>query len=363
MAFNVTLQPSGHSFEGQADETLLESALAAGIHLPYGCRNGACGACKGRVVAGGVDHGNAQEHALSAEERAAGYALMCCATPQADLVVECREAAAESDICVRKMPARVDKLERVAPDVMLLRLKLPANERLQFLAGQYIDFRLEDGRRRAFSIANAPQDDAFIELHIRRVPGGGFTEYVFGKLKERDILRIEGPHGSFQFQELSQKPVILLAGGTGFAPLKSIVEYTLRNRIARPMTLYWGGRDRSGLYLPELPQQWAAQHAHIRYVPVLSEPGPEDGWDGRSGLVHRAVLDDHADLSAYQVYACGAPAMIDAARRDFCASGLPAEEFHADAFTFAPTRAASADAPQELSRLAVGGLAPAVLSR
>ncbi|OHC67177.1 MAG: CDP-6-deoxy-delta-3,4-glucoseen reductase [Rhodocyclales bacterium GWA2_65_20] len=360
MAFTVTLQPSGHSFEGYADETVLASALEAGIHLAYGCRNGACGACKGKVVAGSFDHGNAQEHALSPEERAAGFALMCCATPYSDLVVECREAVAESDICVRNLPVRVEKLDRVAPDVMRMRLKLPANERLQFLAGQTIDFRLKDGRRRAFSIANAPQDDAFIEVHVRLVPGGEFTEYVFGRLKERDILRIEGPHGSFQLQELSQKPVILLAGGTGFAPVKSIVEYTLHNRIARPLTIYWGARDRSGLYLPDLPRQWAAQHAHIRYVPVLSEARAEDGWDGRSGLAHRAVLEDHADLSAYQVYACGAPAMIEAARRDFCARGLPADEFYADAFTYAPKEAPSGGAPQEIPRSAGSGLGPAL---
>ncbi|MDO8933810.1 MAG: CDP-6-deoxy-delta-3,4-glucoseen reductase [Rhodocyclaceae bacterium] len=336
MAFKVTLQPSGHSFESAADTTLLEAALDAGIHLPYGCRNGACGACKGRLVDGRVDHGAAQEHALSAEERAAGLLLTCCATPQSNLVLECREAKAENDIPVKTLPVRVHKLDRVAPDVIVMQLKLPASERLQFLAGQYIDFLLKDGRRRAFSIANAPQDDEFIELHIRLVPGGLFTEQVFGTLKERDILRIEGPHGCFQLEELSQKPIILLAGGTGFAPVKSIVEFTIHNRIHRPMTIYWGARDRAGLYLPDLPQQWAAQHAHIRYVPVLSEPTTTDAWEGRTGLVHQAVLAEHNDFSGFQVYACGAPVMIEAARRDFCARGLPAEEFFADAFTAAP---------------------------
>lgn len=336
MSFKVTLQPSGHSFEGFGDETLLASALEAGLHLPYGCRNGACGACKGKVLEGDFDHGPAQDHALTAEERAAGLALMCCAKPKSDLVVECREAAAEGDIPVKTLPARVQKLEKLAPDVMLMQLKLPANERLQFLAGQYVEFLLKDGKRRAFSIANAPQDDEFIELHVRLVPGGQFTGHVFGAMKEREIVRIEGPHGSFHLQELSQKPVILLAGGTGFAPIKAIVEHTIHNKIARPMTLYWGSRDRAGLYLPELPRRWAAEHPHIRYVPVLSEPAAADAWDGRTGLAHQAVLEDHADLSSFQVYACGAPAMIDAAKRDFCARGLPAEEFFADAFSFAP---------------------------
>ena len=336
MSFQVTLQPSGHSFEGFEDETLLASALEAGLHLPYGCRNGACGACKSKVVAGDFDHGAAQDHALTAEERAAGLALLCCAKPRSDLVVECREAAAEGDIPVKTLPARVQKLEKLAPDVMLMQLKLPANERLQFLAGQYVEFLLKDGKRRAFSIANAPQDDEFIELHVRLVPGGQFTGHVFGAMKEREIVRIEGPHGSFHLQELSQKPIILLAGGTGFAPIKAIVEHTIHNKIARPMTLYWGSRDRAGLYLPELPRRWAAEHPHIRYVPVLSEPAAADAWDGRTGLAHQAVLEDHGDLSGFQVYACGAPAMIEATKRDFCARGLPAEEFFADAFSFAP---------------------------
>jgi CDP-4-dehydro-6-deoxyglucose reductase len=336
MAFTVTLQPSGHRFEAAVDATLLEAALDAGIHVPYGCRNGACGACKCRVIEGRVDHGAAQDHALTPEDRAAGYALMCCAKAETDLAVESREASAEDDIPVKNLPVRVQKLEKVAPDVMIVRLKLPASERLQFLAGQYVEFVLKDGKRRAYSIANAPGEDETIELHVRLVPGGEFTQHVFAGMKERDILRIEGPRGSFQLQELSAKPIILLAGGTGFAPVKAIVEHTIQHRIARPMTIYWGARDRAGLYLPDLPQQWARDHANIRYVPVLSEPAAEDAWDGRTGLVHQAVLDDYADLSGYQVYACGAPAMIEAAQRDFCARGLPVDEFFADAFTFAP---------------------------
>ena len=335
MAFKVTLLPSGHRFDNDAATTVLEEALAAGLHIPYGCRNGACGACKSRLVEGQVDHGAAQEHALSAAERTAGMLLACCATPLSDLVIECSEAKSENDISVKAMPARVHQLQRVAADVMIMKLRLPANERLQFLAGQYVEFLLKDGRRRAFSIANAPQDDEFLELHIRLMPGGVFTEQVFGTMKERDIVRIEGPHGSFQLHEDSTKPAILVAGGTGFAPIKAIVEHALHQRILRPMTIYWGARERSGLYLPDLPQHWAEQHAHIRYVPVLSDAAAADAWQGRSGLVHEAVLADHPDLTGVQVYACGAPAMIDAARRDFCARGLPAEEFFSDAFTLA----------------------------
>jgi CDP-4-dehydro-6-deoxyglucose reductase len=268
--------------------------------------------------------------------------LFCCAKPLSDLVLECREVGTAKDIPVKIMPCRVQKIERVAEDVIVLSLKLPANERLQFLAGQYIEFLLKDGKRRAFSIANAPHDDGFLQLHIRLIAGGEFTGHVFGAMKEKDILRFQGPYGSFFLREESTKPMILLAGGTGFAPIKALVEHAIHHNIARPMQIYWGARNRAGLYLPDLPLEWAAAHSHVRYVPVLSDATEQDAWQGRTGLVHRAVLEDHADLSAYQVYACGAPAMIDAARTEFVVRGLPAEEFFADAFTFAPAASAPA---------------------
>ena len=335
MSFQITIQPSGHTCIAEEGSTILRAALDAGLTLPYGCRNGACGSCKGKVLSGEIDYGYAQEGALSEEDKAAGLALFCCAKPLTDVSIECREVGSIYDIPVKTMPCRVQKLERLAPDVIALSLKLPTNERLQFLAGQYIEVLLRDGKRRAFSLANAPHDDALLQLHIRLIPGGQFTEHVFNVMKERDILRFEGPHGSFSLREGSARPIILVAGGTGFAPIKSIVEHAFHNGIDRPMQLYWGARDRAGLYLPELPLRWAAEHPHFQYRPVLSEPSAADAWTGRRGLVHRAVLEDHADLSDHQVYACGAPAMIDAARRDFIAQGLPAEEFFADAFTFA----------------------------
>ena len=333
--FRVTLQPSGHSFSTDGNEPVLQAALDAGLTLPYGCRNGACGACKGKVLDGLVDHGPVQDQALSTADRAGGLALFCCAKPLSDLVLECREVGTAKDIPVKIMPCRVQKIERAADDVIILSLKLPANERLQFLAGQYIEFLLKDGKRRAFSIAYAPHDDGFLQLHVRMIAGGEFTGHVFGAMKEKDILRFQGPYGSFFLREESAKPVILLAGSTGFAPIKAIVEHAIHNHIKRPLEIYWGARTRSGLYLSDLPSGWAGTNSHIRYVPVLSEATPEDSWQGRSGLVHRAVLEDHADLSGFQVYACGAPAMIDAARTEFVARGLPAEEFFADAFTFA----------------------------
>jgi CDP-4-dehydro-6-deoxyglucose reductase len=333
--YRVTLQPSGHSFTTDGSDSVLQAALDAGLTLPYGCRNGACGACKGKVLDGLVDHGAAQDQALSTADRAGGLALFCCAKPLSDLVLECREVGTAKDIPVRIMPCRVQTIERAADDVIILGLKLPANERLQFLAGQYIEFLLKDGKRRAFSIANAPHDDGFLQLHIRLIAGGEFTGHVFGAMKEKDILRFQGPYGSFFLREESVKPAILVAGGTGFAPIKAIVEHAIHSHIKRPLEIYWGSRTRGGLYLPDLPSGWAAASEQIRYVPVLSDAMPQDAWTGRVGLVHRAVLEDHADLSGFQVYACGAPAMIDAARNEFVARGLLAEEFFADAFTFA----------------------------
>jgi CDP-4-dehydro-6-deoxyglucose reductase len=335
MAFKVTLQPSGHSYAASADDTLLQAAIDAGLNIPYGCRNGACGACKSKIIAGQVDLGRAQEHALSAADMAAGLALTCCAKPLSDITLEVREVVSQRDIPVRTMPCRVQELRKLADDVMIMRLKLPANERLQFIAGQYIEFLLPDGKRRAFSLANAPHQDDLLELHLRLIPGGTFTEYAFSAMKERDILRFEGPLGTFRLHEDSTKPMILLAGGTGFAPIKALIEHAIHNRIVRPMALYWGAKDCDGLYLPELPLRWAAQYPHITYVPVLSAATADDGWNGRRGLVHQAVLEDYADLSRYQVYACGAPVMVEAAHRDFTARGLPDAEFFSDIFSYA----------------------------
>ena len=334
MTYQVTVQPSGRQFVAEADETILDAALRQGLGLPYGCKDGACGACKGKVLCGDVDHGKAQAHALKAEEKAAGLTLYCCAQARSDLTIECKQLGSASQIPARTLPARIEKLERLATDVIELHLRLPASERLQFLAGQYVDILLKDGRKRSFSLANAPHDDAFLQLHIRHVPGGVFTDQVFSTMKVRDILRFNGPHGSFHWQEASAKPAILLAGGTGFAPIKSMVEHALAEQSTRPMLIYWGARTRADLYMHTLPESWAAAHDHVQYVPVLSEPAADDAWSGRTGWVHQAVLADFPDLSGVEVYACGSPAMIEAARRDFMAQGLPEEAFFADAFTF-----------------------------
>ena len=341
---NVTLQPSALQFQAEDGETVLAAALRQGFVLPYGCKNGACGSCKAKIVSGAVDYGVYQAKALTDDEKSQGKVLLCQAKPQSDLVLEARTIGAAKDIQIKKLPCRVQEMHRLADDVMVLKLKLPASERLAFLAGQYVEFLLKDGSRRSFSMANPPHDAELVELHVRHVPGGQFTEHVFTKMKERDILRCEGPLGTFFLREDSSKPLVFVASGTGFAPIKAVLEHMFHKGIERPAVLYWGGRRPKDLYMHALAEKWAAEHPSFKYVPVISDALAEDGWTGRTGFVHRAVMQDFPDLSGHQVYACGVPIMVDSARRDFVAScRLPEEEFYADSFT------TQADAPQAAS--------------
>jgi CDP-4-dehydro-6-deoxyglucose reductase len=275
-----------------------------------------------------------QERALSAAEEEKGWSLFCCAKPHSDVVIEAREVLGVGEFPIKKLPSRVAKLNRVSDDVMLVSLQLPANERLQYRAGQYIEFMLKDGKRRSYSMANAPHLDEHVTLHIRHMPGGVFTDHVFNTMKERDILRFEGPLGTFFLREDSDKPMVLLASGTGFAPIKAIVEHAIDMKTERPMVLYWGGRRPKDLYMQALCEEWARTLPNFKYAPVVSNALPEDGWTGRTGFVHQAVMEDLPDLSGYQVYACGAPLMVESAQRDFVAQcKLPEEEFYADSFT------------------------------
>jgi CDP-4-dehydro-6-deoxyglucose reductase len=270
---------------------------------------------------------------LPDSDKAKGYALLCQARPLSDVVIAVRELEGLAGIRPRVVPCRVEKLAKPAPDVALIGLRLPMNENFRFLAGQYVDILLKDGRRRSYSIANAPKPEGVtaLELHIRHTPGGAFTDHVFAALKVRELLRFEGPLGTFYLRDDSHKPIVMVAGGTGFAPLKAMCEQALETGLKRPIALYWGCRTRRDLYLLELPQSWS--HPRLRFVPVLSHATPECRWTGRTGFVHRAVMEDFPDLSGHQVYACGAPAMVDAARADFGAEcGLPADEFYADSF-------------------------------
>ena len=337
MTFQITVEPSGRAFSAYPDETILAAGIRQGISLPYGCKDGACGSCKCRKVSGSVVHGEHQAKALSAEEEAAGFVLTCCATASSDLVLESRQVTAADALPIKKLPVRVSSLTRASHDVMVVRLQLPANDSFRYHAGQYIEFLLKDGSRRAYSMATAPHQQAAapaMELHIRHMPGGKFTDHVFGAMKEKEILRIEGPFGSFYLREDSDKPIVLLASGTGFAPIKAIIEQMREKGSTRPASLYWGGRRPADLYQADWIAEQCAAMPNLKYVPVVSDALPEDGWSGRTGFVHEAVLQDFPDLSGHQVYACGAPIVVESAQRDYVArAGLPADEFYADAFT------------------------------
>ena len=333
-SFAISVQPSGIQFEAQPQESLLAAGIRQGIGLPYGCKDGACGSCKCKLVSGQVQQSNFQRKALSEEEETQGFVLTCSARALSDITLESRQVTPAGALPIKKMPTRVSSLVRKTEDVVLMQLQLPANDSFVYRAGQYVEFILRDGARRSYSMANAPSHGSGVELHIRHMPGGRFTDLVFGSMKEKDILRIEGPMGSFFLREESSKPMVFLASGTGFAPLKALLEHMQHCGITRPVTLYWGGRRPADLYMDDWVQAQCAAMPHVRYVPVVSDALPEDAWQGRTGFVHRAVLEDFPDLSGHQVYACGAPIVVDSAQRDFCAqAGLPADEFFADAFT------------------------------
>ena len=333
MTFQISIQPSGRTFAVEPGEAMLSAGIRQGIGLPYGCKDGACGSCKCKKLEGTVVHGAHQSKALSDEEEANGFVLTCCGFPQSDVVLESRQVTEAGAFAIRKMPSRVMALERMSHDVMAIKLQLPANDVFAYHAGQYVEFILRDGSRRSYSMANAPHNGPALELHIRHMPGGKFTDHVFAVMKEKEIQRIEGPFGSFYLREDSDKPMVLLASGTGFAPIKALLEHMQFQGITRPTTLYWGGRRPEDLYMEAWVQARLLDMPNLTYVPVISNATLEDAWTGRTGFVHRAVLEDLPDLSGYQVYACGAPIVIDSACKDFSElAGLPEEEFYADSF-------------------------------
>jgi CDP-4-dehydro-6-deoxyglucose reductase, E3 len=350
-AFQVSVQPSGRAFGVNEGEAMLAAGIRQGVGLPYGCKDGACGSCKCKKISGVVIHGPHQSKALSDEEEANGFVLTCCGVPYSDVVLESRQVTEAGAFPIKKMPSRVMLLEKKSHDVMLVKLQLPANDGFAYHAGQYVEFILRDGARRSYSMATAPRPSPVLtalttnatptapapghglELHIRHMPGGKFTDHVFGAMKEKEIVRIEGPFGTFFLREDSAKPMILLASGTGFAPIKAVIEDMQIKGIDRPATLYWGGRRPADLYLDDWVKATMAEMPNLKYVPVISNAVPEDNWRGRTGFVHAAVLQDFPDLSGYQVYACGAPIVIDSAKTAYTTvGGLPEDEFYADSF-------------------------------
>jgi NAD(P)H-flavin reductase/ferredoxin len=341
-AFHVLAHPDNRILPVREDETLLDACLREGLAMPFDCRNGGCGVCKCTILHGEVELGAHQDSALGADDRAAGRVLACVAKPRTDVEIE-YEPSSDTKPQARVHAARVAAMDRLSPDVMRVRLAVEGGERIAFYAGQYINILLDDGQKRSFSFATAPHEEGPIELHVRLIPGGRFTTHVFEAMRVGDLVRFEGPVGSFFLREDGAKPIIFVAGATGFAPVKSMVEHALHVGLKREMVLYWGTRHLADMYLRELPERWAREHANFRFVPVLSETTAAEGWTGRTGLVHEAILADYPDLAGHQIYACGSVKMVEAAHPAFTSHGLTPDDCFSDAFRLAP-RIASPDA-------------------
>ncbi|NOX09054.1 MAG: CDP-6-deoxy-delta-3,4-glucoseen reductase [Gammaproteobacteria bacterium] len=327
MTYNIKIQPSGHEFTTEEDESVLDAALRQGINLPYGCRSGECGACQGLLLSGKI-------YGQDENELSDGSVLFCQAQPASDLTIKIQEVDETRDILIKKYPCRIEILEKLSHDVMRVKLKIPEMERMQFLAGQYINILLDNDNPRSFSIANAPHDDEYIELHIREIPGGKLTHQIFHDMHRKDMLRIEGPLGSFFIREDSQRPLLLIGGGTGFAPLKGMLEHCFRTGLKQPIHLFWGAHGEQDLYLNKLPQQWAKEYKHFEYTPVLSGADDDGSWSGKKGLVTHLVVAKYPDLSGFDIYMSGAPDMIHSAVELFEKHGAQKERFFSDAFEF-----------------------------
>jgi CDP-4-dehydro-6-deoxyglucose reductase len=334
MSFKIHVPATGHAFSANENETILEAALRQGVGLPYGCRNGACGKCSGEVLSGKTHYDTTALRAEAKKEYEAGKTLFCQACATTDLEIKVREITKSTDIEIKTLPCRVEKMQLLTHDVMMLKLKLPETERLQFMAGQYIEFLLKDGKRRAFSIANAPHDDKYIELHIRHVPDGHFGDYVFDGLKEKTLMRIEGPLGSYFLREDSDRPIILMGGGTGFAPLKAMLEHVFHTGSKKAIHLFCGARAKRDLYMDAMVQSWLEQYDNLRYTAVLSNPQAEDNWQGETGYVHESVINKYPDLSGHDVYLSGPPPMVKAGMDLFYESGLPESQIYSDSFEY-----------------------------
>ncbi len=337
VSFEVTNRRTDSRFSVNPGETILDAALRDSRIFPYGCRSGVCGACKSTLVSGKVDYGEYEEGTLTDQEIAEGKALLCQAVPLEDVVIDVEEVASGQDIRIQMLPCRVARLEKIAHDVMQVFLRLPKSQAFNFIPGQYIDIIMKDAQRRSFSIANLPgqADEEGLELHIRHVPGGHFTPLVFNALRERDLLRLEGPFGAYLLQSEASRPMIMIAGGTGFSPIKGLVQQALGDDPARHIHLFWGARDEQDLYLNALAETWARAHENFTYTPVLSE-SDSDRWRGAVGWVHEAVLAGYDNFDGVDVYASGPPVMIDAARDGLISAGMQPERFFFDSFTYAP---------------------------
>lgn len=337
MKYKVTIQSANVSFDIEPSQTILEASVIAGINIPFGCRNGGCGSCKGKVITGEVFCEDYQQSAMTDAEKENGFTLCCQSYVSSDVELDIKLNKLNENLPEPKItPVRVESLSRLNHDVMKMILKLPGNNSLEFIAGQYLEFVMTDGSRRAFSIASPPHED-LLELHLRLIEGGKFTNFVFQEMQEKSIHRIEAPIGQFFLRE-SKKPIIFIAGGTGFAPIKSVIEDMFFKSIRRTIYLYQGVRSEQDLYMDKLCSGWSNTYDQLSYIPVFSEPNEKDNLKVRTGFVHEAVIKDFKSFENFQVYSCGPPILIETAFKALSERGLPDEEFFADVFSFAPPK-------------------------
>jgi CDP-4-dehydro-6-deoxyglucose reductase len=333
---HVTLLPEGRTFSVRPSESILDAALNVGIHLPHSCKGGSCSSCRAKITSGSIHYPFGQPIGITAEEVKEGYALLCEARPTSNVSVNIRQIRLADDIQIKDLPCRIARKELLAADVMALYLQLPAIETFHYLPGQYLDVMLPGERRRSFSIASPPHDSRPLELHVRRAPGGEFTQRVFADLEERSLLRIEGPLGQFGYQHDAKTPALLVGGGTGFAPLKAILRHVLEKGLTRSLHLFWGARTLADLYEHERVLEWTNTYPNLRYTPVLSNLDPDASWQGRRGLVHESVLDAYPDMTDVEIYTSGPPALVEAIKSGGLQRGLARERLHFDSFEYAP---------------------------
>ena len=330
---HVTLVPSGEQIEAEADESILDAALRAGLNLPHSCKAGRCGSCRARLVRGKVHYPGRRPPGLSEAEERDGYVLLCQSRADGPVAVATRQIQSVTDIRIHSLPCRVQRMQRLAPDVMALWLRLPAVEPFSWQPGQYIDVMLSGGRRRSFSLANPPHEGSLLELHVKRSRSGEFTSLVFDSMTEGTLLRVEGPLGQLAYRD-GTGPVLLVGGGTGYAPMKAILRHVLETGLQRRVVLFWGGRVAGDLYEDAWLRELAARERRFRYVPSLSEG---DGREGvHPGLVHEAVIASGEPLGAADIYAAGPPDMIAAVREMLPRHGADPARIIFDSFELAP---------------------------
>lgn len=326
MAAHVKIRPSGHEFFVEGADTLLEAALRAGLALNYGCSNGNCGQCKARVVEGQVMKVRPHDYVLSEAEKSSGYALMCSNTAVTDVVIEAGEAQLASDIPLQHITAHVKSIDQAGDDMLILNLQTPRNNRLRFLAGQNAILQLGHALSAEFPVASCPCDDRNLQFHIRNLPGNPFSDYVATRLTNGEAVTVEGPKGSFVLHEDSTRPLIFIAFGAGFAPVKSLLEHAMALDVAESVHLYWVVSREVNLYLSNWPRAWADALDNFQYTPLVAGTDLETAAGRQESLVGgllQRIADDYPALDGFDVYVAGPESLLDSARKWLLGRGLP----------------------------------------